>query len=786
MRTAETQRHAAEHRRPIFTRRYAPRGGSSDEEGDGRQGWAAVLGGWMEAESAARSGFFLLPIGLILGVLLTYCGMPRWPYAVSFALAAALLLLSHRLQRPLARTLATLAASMMLGNGLAVHELATVETTVLSGEVTTRIEGKVIWRDRDDRDRVRYRVRVISTERPRLSRPPEEAQILVAAKHSELAVGQTYRGLVRLKPPSGPALPGSYDFAFTPFFEGLGAYGYALGAPEPPTGDAELDLALRLTRLRLAISDHIRSILPDESGGVAAAIVTGERSGISDRVDNWLRQSGLSHLLAISGLHMALVAGFALTLTRAALVAIPGLPLRHPIKKWAAGVALIVAGLYLLISGANVATQRAFVMLAIMLLAVLFDRPAITSRNVALAAMIVVAMTPHAVMTASFQMSFSATIALVGAYGTFTHRSRSSGRRGIAIKASYSVVLFFAGIAISSILASLATAPYSAYHFQRIVPLGLIANLLVLPVFSLWIMPLALLGMVSMPFGLDAMFFRLVGQGLELVFRMAQMVSDTIPTYDTGLVPPLTLLLLTASLLAACLLVSGLRLVAIPLAFTGLIIARTGPPPPELLIFEDGKEIALVDEDGGLSFRKKRPNTFVADQWRKALASGEGATREPGFICDDHVCQGKTRSGLRVFWTDDYKLTGRACDESDVAIVARAINLKVCRSGAALATLKTLRESGSLSVSRDGPKGRALVTPAITNPVSDWNAHRLAPWPERWQRSQSKDDAGPSVPHEEHPSRDTENGGSDASPSKAPGRGNRTPGEPTADQEQDR
>ncbi|MBL4758173.1 MAG: ComEC/Rec2 family competence protein, partial [Rhizobiales bacterium] len=145
-------------------------------------------------------------------------------------------------------------------------------------------------------------------------------------------------------------------------------------------------------------------------------MITGDRSFISRNHVEMLRASGLAHVLAISGLHMTLVTGALFAGLRALLAFIPGIALRYPIKKIAAFAALFAGAFYLALSGANVATQRAFIMVGIMLVAILLERPAISLRNVALAALFVILWRPESVVTASFQMSFAAVTALIAAY----------------------------------------------------------------------------------------------------------------------------------------------------------------------------------------------------------------------------------------------------------------------------------------------------------------------------------------------------------------------------------
>ena len=191
-----------------------------------------------------------------------------------------------------------------------------------------------------------------------------------------------------------------------------------------------------------------------------------------------LRRSGLAHILAISGLHMALVAGAVFWSVRAVLALFPAIALSRPIRKWAAVAALISGAFYLVLSGAGIATQRAFIMIAIVFIAIIAERPAVTLRSVALAAIVVMAVAPETVVGPSFQMSFAAVVALVATYEWHVKRDRHVARSdGFSRSAMRVVMLYFGGLLMTSLIAGLATAPFAAFHFNRVAPLGLVANL---------------------------------------------------------------------------------------------------------------------------------------------------------------------------------------------------------------------------------------------------------------------------------------------------------------------
>src|ERR1700704_850370 len=230
-------------------------------------------------------------------------------------------------------------------------------------------------------------------------------------------VSMGYNAHARLQPPLAPMRPGSYDFGRDMYFQGIGASGFAMGAiktSEPPqSGGLALRYAAFMQGMRDAIDGRIRTALDGDRRAIATALLTGRRDAITAPVNDAMFISGLGHVLSISGYHMAVVAGVVFFAVRALLALIPALTVGFPIKKWSAAAALGAAAFYLLLSGAEVATQRSFFMTAVVLIAVMVDRRAVTFRTLAVAAMIVLALAPEALVHPSFQMSFAATLGLV-------------------------------------------------------------------------------------------------------------------------------------------------------------------------------------------------------------------------------------------------------------------------------------------------------------------------------------------------------------------------------------
>ena len=284
-------------------------------------------------------------------------------------------------------------------------------------------------------------------------------------------------------------------------------------APTPQGVLARADAFVQ--RLRDAIDARIRAVLPGDDGAIAAMLIDGKRDAIAPNVYDALFVSGIGHVLSISDYHMAVVAGVIFFIVRAFFALIPGLADRAPIKKWAALAALLVTGFYLILCGNQVATQRSFIMIGVVLLGVLFDRPALTMRTLTIAALVVLVFAPESIVHPSFQMSFAATLALIAGYERGAMKLRSRADSSLGARAALWGVNEIVGLTIASLLAGLATTPYAAYHFHRIAPYGVIANLLAMPVVSVWVMPMGILGIVTMPLGLDAEFWRQMGYGIE-------------------------------------------------------------------------------------------------------------------------------------------------------------------------------------------------------------------------------------------------------------------------------
>jgi competence protein ComEC len=419
-----------------------------------------------------------------------------------------------------------------------------------------------------------------------------------------------------LMPPPSPAAPGAYDFGRTAYYLRLGAVGYAFGRPTPigvagePTFRDRISLLVEGLRARM--TERIHSVLPGSTGGIASALITGNRSAISDEDEQALRDAGLAHVLAIAGLHMALVGLGLFWVVRAALAAFPYLALRYPIKKWAAAAALGSTAFYLMISGVTSASTRAFVMLAMMLSAILLDRPALSMRSLALAATIILFLGPESLIEPGFQMSFAAVMSLIAI--AEWEASRPQREIGLAPPAFAHVRRYMRGIAMTSLVGSVATIPFVIYHFDRATHYAVLGNLLAMPIMGFVVMPAAAISVVLMPLGLDAWPLHILGWGVEFMLLIGRWVSGLPGAVSVMPAWP----------------VSALVLVSLGGLWTGLwrgrwrwlglvpfaagIAAAYWAPQPDLLIGRDGVTVALRVHDGSLKLFRAAKDSYSADE----------------------------------------------------------------------------------------------------------------------------------------------------------------------------
>lgn len=535
-------------------------------------------------------------------------------------------------------------ALVMLAAGFTLSQWAALRH---AGPVVTRETGPVTVHGRVGVVELLGKSQRIELDHLRIDRMAEvplKIRIRLTQRSEPAIPGQQVSLRAILRPPPAPSLPGGYDFARQAWFQGLGAVGFAVTVPvieaAPPVGMAET-LVDWLAGVRHRVTLRINTVIGGEGGVVAAALVTGEQAAVSEKTWDDYRDSGLAHLLSISGVHFSMVAGLVFVVVRGGLAAIPWVALRFPIKKWTAVIALGATLFYLMLSGATVPAQRSFTSIAIVLLAVLVDRKALSMRTVAWAAMAVLLWQPQALVGASFQMSFAAVIALIAAYET-TNPQMSAWRaeRG----AVRWLALYGGSIAFTSVVASLATAFYTIYHFSRFSTWSVASNLLAIPLTGAIVMPAALVAVLMMPFGLDELPLQLMGWGVDVINRIAAAVASW-PSASV-VVPPVSTAAVAAYSLGGlwlCLWRRRWRLFGL-VPMLGALLTVPFADPPDILIDGDGQMMAVRSATGGLLYSSLKRGGFVRDAWAERAGSGlparafSDSDEADGLACDSLGC----------------------------------------------------------------------------------------------------------------------------------------------------
>jgi competence protein ComEC len=548
-------------------------------------------------------------------------------------------------------------------------------------------------------------LRVERIEGNRITDKPQRVRLSVRRGQAPPA-GAFVEAKAQLNPPLQPLRPGSYDFARDLYFQRLGASGFVHGAVKVVTPPSAAGLRMRANAfvqgVRDAIDARIRAVLGGDVGSIASALITGKRDAITPYLYDAMFVSGIGHVLSISGYHMAVVAGIVFFILRASLALVPGLADRMPVKKWAAFGALLVTALYLVLSGAEVATQRSFIMIAIVLIGVMLDRPVLTLRTVTIAALVVLLFAPEAVVHPSFQMSFAATLALIATYAHGLPLARAGKDTSLGARAALWGVNEIISLIIASLVAGLATTPYAAFHFHRIAPYGVLANLLAMPVVSAWVMPMGILGVVAIPFGFDGIFWRQMGYGIEWMDAIALWVTSLPGAFGRvtsfGTTP---LLLATAGLLVIGLLKTPLRWSGFIFVVVSIILAaRT--PVPDVLVAADGRAFAVRGANGRLAFHHTGGDTFATREWLAADADGRDPADKAlgdGIGCDPSGCIGTLADGRLV----SYVLAPEAFEEDcRRAAIIVAIRDAPPDCDATVIGRRDRRARGAIAFYRDG------------------------------------------------------------------------------------
>ncbi len=605
----------------------------------------------------ALSRIDALPLLLGLGIL-GYSAMeeePSWWLLAGIPVWGSLVLL-HRQQPPM-RDGALAMLAMIIGLCAALWQTQRVDAPVIPDRYKPWEVTGTVMSVTPDEGKAKLLVAVTAIEGLEPEKTPRQVRISVRGKQTLPEAGDSvhFRGI--LYSPSPPLIPGGFDFARYFYYRGIGAVGYALPPVQVHAENTQSGVLLYFSHLRTSVQSWLLAEISQPTSGIAMALLTGDQSAVDEKTRQSFRVSSLAHILSISGMHMSIVCGMLFLVLRTLLSLIPPVALRANVKKISAIVALSIGAAYLLLADFPTPAVRAYVMVAFFFCGVLLDREALTVRSLVWAAVVILLVQPSSLIEPSFQLSFAATLALIVAYRNFA-ASRFTNRpeRGSILQR---LGVYFGGIVLSSLVASAATAPFIAYHFNQFAPYGVLANLLALPLLSFIIMPALLCALLLWPFALHGAALDVVEWGLQRMVEVARWVEH-IPG-ASWYVPPVSDEAFVAAVAGLFLVLLGTRrwrmigaVAAIAAMATAILYI-----PPDILVSDDGRQLAINvsaarsgkaaahEGEEWVLVRGKSNRNFVVEQWQQHLGVKMATYRDwskahtgaQPLVCDEEQCR---------------------------------------------------------------------------------------------------------------------------------------------------
>lgn len=536
-------------------------------------------------------------------------------------------------------------AFMALGFSAAQYNTEKQKAPVLKEEIgPLSVQGQIVDVDRKEKG-MRYVLNDLQLEGYK-GALPEKVRVMVRNMTVKPNVGDRIEVLAILSPPSAPVVPDGFDFQRFNYFHQIGGMGFALS---PVKIIQERQTKPFFEDLRQRMIDEIYASIDDKGvASITATFMTGEKSGIPEEVLDKVRAAGLAHLLAISGQHVAFIVALIFFMVRAFLALIPSFALKYPIKQISAFITLIASIFVMMIIEFSVPVQRAVIMSAIVLLAVMLGRVAISLRLVAITAAAILIYEPYHLISASFQLSFAAVIALVYFYEVMKpHYHRLTGETWFG-----KAVFYVGGLGLSSLIAGLATAPFTLYHFSQYAVYGLLGNILVLPVVGLVIMPLVVIGYIAFFIGLGKFVFPLAGYFINWIVEISDFVSSLDGSVFMMPMWPVASIILFSLGSLIFILWKGhfVKAFAVGIILASFLLSGT-TRQPDILMTDDLKLIAVKNKQGDYLFSQARGDKFIRENWMQSIAQSEALywPKKRGHVddvlsCDEEACLYKIKN----------------------------------------------------------------------------------------------------------------------------------------------
>lgn len=439
---------------------------------------------------------------------------------------------------------------------------------------------------------------------------------------------------VKLFPLTSGVLPGSFDFGFYMYTSGIEATGYALLAPEI-INRRKSKIRDFIDNVRLKIYKRLIEVIGEANGNFAAAILIGETKAIPRDIARNMRDTGVAHILSVSGLHLSLVAMIFFTFSRALMNCSNIIAYNCNIKLIAALISIIGSYIYLQISGSNIAATRAFIMTSLFMGAVMIDRSPHPLRSVVIAALAILLFLPEYLLHPSFQLSFTAVLCLISGYEFYMRNNRLFGSGGGVFR---SIKLYIFANIYSSFLASIVTAPYVIYHFYKFANYSVLMNLIAVPLMSFFMMPLALLFLFAMPLGIDFLVLKLLSFFITVVIDSAAFIVNLpYAVWYVGHITPTSLVIFTLGFFWVCFWQTGLRFWGLAIIFVSLIMMFYTPKPS--FIYDDRfKIIALEDEEKNFKlYSQNKISEFTSEYWTAWYGKQNAEIREIDMVKTDRI-----------------------------------------------------------------------------------------------------------------------------------------------------
>jgi competence protein ComEC len=618
-----------------------------------------------------RDRFFLwTPVFFALGIALYFFLSREPPIKISLICGAGFSLiwiLSFFTDRLFVRFFCWALVLMGAGFFMAQGRTYWVEAPSLSKPMKPTLVTGILEEVKETEHGKKIFIKVGSIEGLSKEHLPKKIQLVMKLKaDTTLMAGDFVELKAKLLPITGPVIPGGLDFRRKAFFNQIGATGYVLHIKQI-VPHQENTFQTYVSRIRHHLTQNIHKVLKGQEAAIATCLVAGESPGISQETRRVFADTGTSHILVIAGLHLGLIGGFFFLLSRLILGLFPPFLLRFSLRKCSGFLALVGSFIYLHISGAAIPTQRAFITFSIVMGAVIFDRNPLSMRLVSIAAMIILVLTPEALTTASFQLSFAAVVGLIASY----ERSFFQFKRFQFSPLLKKIMAYGVGIFKSSLVSSLATLPFTIFHFHKFTLQSVTGNGLAIPLVGAWIMPMGLLStLCSFSETLQTFFLKRMGEGIVVMEKVIIWCSE-LPG-SAIYVPQISLLslsLVSWGGLWLCLWRYRLRWLGIPIMAVGVALVFTTEVPR---VFVSGDVRTVGVAEGEYFFvSSNRTDTFLGSVWSGFAGIKPDHVRKwreaPQVQCLDHSCLFKTKE-LTVGYLKDLEHLDDFCESSNILI----------------------------------------------------------------------------------------------------------------------